>query len=216
MLLDGTKGSIARFVNHSCEPNCTMQKWTVNGEPHMGLFAGKDGIMTGDELTYDYNFAPFSTKNTQKCLCGAKNCRGSLAPTPKEPKPKDVKEVLEPLVKKSKRKLTASVEDAKEVVRDTLGLKRRKINPAKGARPSVDGKMKKEVNLTPKEKPLPKGWIYPEKAQEFKVVNDADPEEILKASRNKRKATDHEGHEEGQSSKKPRLTTAKEEDAAAE
>ena len=56
MIIDATRGSIARFVNHSCEPNCNMVKWTVAGKPRMALFAGEDGIMTGDELTYDYNF----------------------------------------------------------------------------------------------------------------------------------------------------------------
>ena len=33
-----------------------MIKWTVEGKPRMALFAGEGGIMTGDELTYDYNF----------------------------------------------------------------------------------------------------------------------------------------------------------------
>ena len=56
MIIDATRGSIARFVNHSCEPNCRMEKWTVAGKPRMALFAGDRGIMTGDELTYDYNF----------------------------------------------------------------------------------------------------------------------------------------------------------------
>ncbi|GMI36975.1 hypothetical protein TeGR_g9766 [Tetraparma gracilis] len=26
-------GGIARFINHSCDPNCTMEKWHVNGVP---------------------------------------------------------------------------------------------------------------------------------------------------------------------------------------
>lgn len=56
MIIDATKGNIARFVNHSCEPNCTMEKRIVRGEPKMALFAGPRGIMTGEELTYDYNF----------------------------------------------------------------------------------------------------------------------------------------------------------------
>jgi len=56
MIIDATRGSIARFVNHSCEPNCRMEKWTVAGKPRMALFAGDRGIMTGEELTYDYNF----------------------------------------------------------------------------------------------------------------------------------------------------------------
>ncbi|KAF2867167.1 hypothetical protein BDV95DRAFT_185746 [Massariosphaeria phaeospora] len=85
MIIDATRGTIARFVNHSCEPNCEMIKWTVSGEPRMALFAGSRGIMTGDELTYDYNFDPFSSKNIQECRCGAKNCRGVLGPKPKKP-----------------------------------------------------------------------------------------------------------------------------------
>lgn len=55
MIIDATKGSMARFVNHSCEPNCKMDMWTVGGRPRMALFAGRD-IELGEELTYDYNF----------------------------------------------------------------------------------------------------------------------------------------------------------------
>lgn len=35
----GPKGNDARFINHSCEPNCSPQKWTVNGIRRIGLFA---------------------------------------------------------------------------------------------------------------------------------------------------------------------------------
>lgn len=94
MIIDATRGSIARFVNHSCEPNCRMEKWTVGGKPRMALFAGDKGIMTGDELTYDYNFDPFSQKNVQECRCGSSKCRGVLGPKAKEErKPKPEKEL---------------------------------------------------------------------------------------------------------------------------
>lgn len=94
MIIDATRGSIARFVNHSCEPNCRMEKWTVGGKPRMALFAGDKGIMTGDELTYDYNFDPFSQKNVQECRCGSSKCRGVLGPKPKdERKPKTEKDL---------------------------------------------------------------------------------------------------------------------------
>lgn len=56
MILDATRGSLARFVNHSCNPNCEMVKRNVSGRPRMALFAGEFGVMTGEELTYDYNF----------------------------------------------------------------------------------------------------------------------------------------------------------------
>jgi SET domain-containing protein len=57
LIIDATKGSVCRFVNHSCEPNCHVEKWVVNGEPRMALFANEEGIKVGEELTYDYNFA---------------------------------------------------------------------------------------------------------------------------------------------------------------
>ncbi|KAJ5594481.1 uncharacterized protein N7459_000689 [Penicillium hispanicum] len=84
MIIDATRGSIARFVNHSCEPNCRMEKWTVAGKPRMALFAGDRGVMTGEELSYDYNFDPYSNKNVQQCRCGSENCRGVLGPRPKD------------------------------------------------------------------------------------------------------------------------------------
>jgi [histone H3]-lysine4 N-trimethyltransferase ASH1L len=63
-ILDATKGSMCRFVNHSCAPNCEIRKmYVLNGtdkkasvEPRMALFALDRGIRVDDELTYDYNF----------------------------------------------------------------------------------------------------------------------------------------------------------------
>ncbi|KAF8244652.1 hypothetical protein K440DRAFT_609087 [Wilcoxina mikolae CBS 423.85] len=78
MILDATRGSVARFVNHSCEPNCTMEKWVVEGRPRMALFAGDTGIEAGDELTYDYNFTWFKGVTQTKCKCGSEKCRGVL------------------------------------------------------------------------------------------------------------------------------------------
>ena len=120
MILDATRGSIARFINHSCEPNCRMIKWTVAGKPRMALFAGDNGIMTGDELTYDYNFDPYSTKNVQECRCGTPSCRGVLGPKPKETR--DIKEALAPIATGGKRKFQQALEETVEKV-----TKKRKI-----------------------------------------------------------------------------------------
>lgn len=38
----GPRGNAARFINHSCEPNCETQLWTVMGNVRVGLFAVKD------------------------------------------------------------------------------------------------------------------------------------------------------------------------------
>ncbi|KAK1993913.1 SET domain-containing protein [Colletotrichum falcatum] len=138
MIIDATKGSIARFVNHSCAPNCRMIKWIVSGQPRMALFAGDKPIMTGEELTYDYNFSPFSDENVQKCLCGAPNCRGILGPKPqevKQPKPpkSTLKTVVKSAVKAGKRKIETLVGD------DEAGgsAKKRKVKAAKGVRRSL-------------------------------------------------------------------------------
>lgn len=53
-VIDATvKGGLARFINHSCEPNCATQKWLVDGELRVGIFA-KKRILAGAEITYDY------------------------------------------------------------------------------------------------------------------------------------------------------------------
>ncbi|XP_017886764.1 histone-lysine N-methyltransferase NSD2 isoform X2 [Ceratina calcarata] len=70
------KGNLSRFMNHSCSPNCETQKWTVNGDTRIGLFALCD-IEPGEELTFNYNLA--SDGETRKaCLCGASNCSGFI------------------------------------------------------------------------------------------------------------------------------------------
>ncbi|KAL3507063.1 hypothetical protein ACH5RR_032445 [Cinchona calisaya] len=53
--IDATnKGSLARFINHSCLPNCETRKWTVFGETQVGIFAKVD-ISAGTELAYNYS-----------------------------------------------------------------------------------------------------------------------------------------------------------------
>ena len=94
-LLDGgRKGNITRFANHSCDPNCRIEKFIICGtdealsaEFQIGLFANRD-IAEGEELTYNYGWAAFQPRDitgaptaqvpTEKCLCGAANCSGIL------------------------------------------------------------------------------------------------------------------------------------------
>ncbi|CAL1683066.1 unnamed protein product [Lasius platythorax] len=78
LVIDGHRmGGDGRFVNHSCEPNCEMQKWSVLGLPRMALFASRN-IKPGEELTYDYNFALFNPSEGQQCRCGSSACRGVI------------------------------------------------------------------------------------------------------------------------------------------
>uniref|UniRef100_A0A336KMV7 CSON011870 protein n=1 Tax=Culicoides sonorensis TaxID=179676 RepID=A0A336KMV7_CULSO len=87
LVIDGHRmGSDCRFVNHSCAPNCEMQKWSVNGLSRMCLFALRD-IEPMEELTYDYNFALFNPAEGQECKCGAKECRGVIGGKSQRVKP---------------------------------------------------------------------------------------------------------------------------------
>ncbi|KAM7355050.1 histone-lysine N-methyltransferase ash1 isoform 1-T2 [Cochliomyia hominivorax] len=87
LVIDGQRmGSDCRFVNHSCEPNCEMQKWSVNGLSRMALFA-KRHIAEGEELTYDYNFSLFNPSEGQPCRCNTPNCRGVIGGKSQRVKP---------------------------------------------------------------------------------------------------------------------------------
>ncbi|KAF3452908.1 hypothetical protein FNV43_RR03341 [Rhamnella rubrinervis] len=74
--IDATyKGNGSRFLNHSCNPNCILEKWQVDGETRVGVFASRS-IEVGEPLTYDYRFVQFGPE--VKCCCGAPNCQGYL------------------------------------------------------------------------------------------------------------------------------------------
>ncbi|CAL0319436.1 unnamed protein product [Lupinus luteus] len=71
------KGNVGRFINHSCDPNCRTEKWMVNGEICIGLFAMKD-IKQDEEVTFDYNYVRVFGAAAKKCYCGSPHCRGYI------------------------------------------------------------------------------------------------------------------------------------------
>nr|XP_034961735.1 histone-lysine N-methyltransferase, H3 lysine-36 specific isoform X5 [Zootoca vivipara] len=81
----GPKGNYARFMNHCCQPNCETQKWSVNGDTRVGLFA-LINIKAGTELTFNYNLECLGNGKTV-CKCGAPNCSGFLGVRPKNQPP---------------------------------------------------------------------------------------------------------------------------------
>ncbi|KAM3253993.1 hypothetical protein ACQJBY_047860 [Aegilops geniculata] len=75
-VVDATKrGGLARFINHSCEPNCYTKIITVEGQKKIFIYA-KRRIYAGEELTYNYKF-PLEEKKIP-CHCGSQRCRGSM------------------------------------------------------------------------------------------------------------------------------------------
>ncbi|XP_054872650.1 histone-lysine N-methyltransferase, H3 lysine-36 specific [Amphiprion ocellaris] len=110
----GPKGNQARFMNHSCQPNCETQKWTVNGDTRVGLFALQD-IPKGVELTFNYNLECLGNGKTA-CKCGASNCSGFLGVRPKNQPPAEKMKLKEgkrkvPMKKKTKQEVTKERED---------------------------------------------------------------------------------------------------------
>ncbi|KAL2340176.1 hypothetical protein Fmac_008116 [Flemingia macrophylla] len=67
-VVDATKrGGIARFINHSCEPNCYTKVISVEGQKKIFIYA-KRHIVAGEEITYNYKF-PLEEKKIP-CNCG--------------------------------------------------------------------------------------------------------------------------------------------------
>lgn len=76
LVVDATmKGNAARFINHSCEPNCYSRVVDILGKKHILIFALRR-IVQGEELTYDYKF-PFEDIKIP-CTCGSRRCRKYL------------------------------------------------------------------------------------------------------------------------------------------
>jgi hypothetical protein len=76
--IDSTKkGNISRFINHSCDPNCTAEVWNVKGRYRVGIFTTK-AVPAGGELTFDYQWEPLANRPLTKCFCGSENCRGTI------------------------------------------------------------------------------------------------------------------------------------------
>lgn len=71
-----TKGSVARFINHSCAANCTAKVLSFDGRNKKIIIVALRDIDVGEEICYDYKF----TQEEQKlaCHCKADACTGRL------------------------------------------------------------------------------------------------------------------------------------------
>ncbi|QUC18949.1 uncharacterized protein UV8b_03190 [Ustilaginoidea virens] len=78
-VIDATKkGGIARFINHSCMPNCTAKIIKVEGSKRIVIYALRD-IVLNEELTYDYKFErEIGSLDRIPCLCNTAACKGFL------------------------------------------------------------------------------------------------------------------------------------------
>ncbi len=72
------RGNAARWINHSCSPNCEA----VDEEGRIFIEAIRN-IPAGAELGYDYNISieerlTPAEKKRWPCYCGSRKCRGTL------------------------------------------------------------------------------------------------------------------------------------------
>jgi SET domain-containing protein len=79
----GVDGNAARYINHSCDPNCE----TVNEKRRIFIEAART-IQPGEELSYDYQIQrekddPPEIDTIFACRCGAPHCRGTMLIGPK-------------------------------------------------------------------------------------------------------------------------------------
>ncbi|XP_045077841.1 histone-lysine N-methyltransferase 2B-like isoform X2 [Coregonus clupeaformis] len=70
-------GNAARFINHSCEPNCYSRVILVDSHKHIVIFALRK-IYRGEELTYDYKFPIEDDSSKLHCNCATRRCRRFL------------------------------------------------------------------------------------------------------------------------------------------
>jgi uncharacterized protein len=88
-VIDGkVGGNSARYINHSCAPNCEAEE--VEGRVFIHTLRD---IEPEEELNYDYGLVIDGrlTKKLQKeyeCRCGSKKCRGTMLALPKKKKKK--------------------------------------------------------------------------------------------------------------------------------
>ena len=80
------KGNIARWINHSCNPNCEAfveENEKGNSRKDRVIIEAKRNIKAGEELTYDYGIVlevahTARLKKLWVCLCGSPKCTGTL------------------------------------------------------------------------------------------------------------------------------------------
>src|SRR5947209_14383926 len=74
----GNGGNSARWINHSCDPNCATE------EKHDRVFVyALRHIRANEELFYDYKLVPAERRTKQlerefACSCGTAVCRGTM------------------------------------------------------------------------------------------------------------------------------------------
>jgi SET domain-containing protein len=126
-VIDGNvKGNDARWINHSCEPNCEADE--VDGRVYIKALRN---IAAGEELNYDYGLIidePYTPKLLSEfpCWCGSEQCRGTLL----TPKDEDEEKKKKKKARKKAEKKKAEKKEARKADKKA-GKKAEKKKPKK-------------------------------------------------------------------------------------
>lgn len=90
--------NIARYINHSCDPNCESDII----EDRVWIIAIRS-IKEGEELTYNYGY-DLEDFETRLCGCGAKKCVGYMVSAEDFEKVRAMVELEKEVAKKKKKK----------------------------------------------------------------------------------------------------------------
>jgi len=137
-VIDGNvKGNDARWINHSCEPNCEADE--VDGRVYIKALRN---IAAGEELNYDYGLIidePYTPKLLSEfpCWCGSEQCRGTLL-TPKDEDEEKKKKKKDK--KKAEKKKAEKKEAEKKEAKKAEKKAGKKAEKKKSARKDKSGK----------------------------------------------------------------------------
>jgi len=83
-VIDGNdRGNAARWINHSCQPNCVADEQSNGDGKGRVYIKAKRKLAPGEELFYDYGLVidermTAKLKKEYECRCGSSRCRGTM------------------------------------------------------------------------------------------------------------------------------------------
>lgn len=143
----GQKGNDARWINHSCAPNCEGHE---NSDGTRVYIVAMRDIPAGEELLYDYSLViddeiTEELKQNYRCLCGAPQCRGTMiAPQPTDERRQAAADEL----RQAAAELEAEMEHARNAPLDEdapAGEDKKKGKKDKKSKKKKDGRKDKKA-----------------------------------------------------------------------
>ncbi len=151
-VIDGTRGGNAKYINHSCSPNCEAVQ-----DGDQIFIESLRSIKQGEEITYDYHLVvdgkiTDKVKKEYACFCGSPDCRGTQIDSKiiaKQVK-KDKMKAAEKKAKEEKKRLKTENKKAKAEAKAKAKAEAKALAKSKGE--GKTGKNKKSNKKDKKKK----------------------------------------------------------------